>query len=120
MNRINRDTIKRIIKLSITIIIITVVIGYSIFESKDFIKGPKIEIFEPINGSSISTSTVIVKGKATRIKDLYINNRPVLIDREGNFSEYLLLLPGYNASTLSAQDRFKRTTEYKLELVYLK
>ncbi len=121
MNKIiNRENTKKILKLGTIILGFIIIIGYAIFESYDFIKGPKISVFEPLNGSSISTSSVIVTGKADRIKDLYINNRPILIDREGNFSETILLAPGYNISLLSAQDRFERTIEYKLELVYLK
>jgi heat shock protein HtpX len=30
----------------------------------------------------------------------------------------LYVLPGYNVSVISANDKFKRTTEYKMELVY--
>ncbi len=117
---INRESTKNILKFGSIILGSIIIIGYALFESYDFIKGPNIMIFEPSNGSSISTSTVLVRGQATRIKDLYINNKPILIDREGNFDETILLAPGYNISLLSAQDRFKRTIEYKLELVYLK
>jgi hypothetical protein len=117
---INRESTKKILKLSIVILGSIVIFGYAIFESYDFIKGPEITIFRPLNGSSVATSTVLIQGKASRIKDLYINSKPVQIDREGNFSEYILLAHGYNISLLSAQDRFRRTIEYKLELVYLK
>lgn len=80
--------------------------------------GPEIIIFEPRNGSTIATSTVLIRGQALRIQDISLNNRPILIDEQGNFSETLLLFPGYNVSLISAQDKFDRTIEYKLELVY--
>lgn len=66
----------------------------------------------------ISTSTVTVKGQVLHIQDVSINGRPIQIDTSGNFSEPLLLFPGYNVAVISAKDRFKRITEYKLELVY--
>ncbi len=117
---VNRENTKNIIRIGIFILGFAIIFGYALFESYDFLKGPNITITEPQNGSSVSTSSIMIVGKVERIKDLYINNKPVLIDREGNFKEIILLAPGYNISLLSAQDRFKRTIEYKLELVYLK
>lgn len=116
----NRETIKKILKTSIISVAILIVLGYAIFASHNFILGPKIVLYEPVNGSSVSTSTIVVRGLVMRIKDLTLNGKPIIIDNEGNFKESLLLSPGYNVSLLSAQDRFKRTIEYKLELVYLK
>ena len=49
-----------------------------------------------------------------------MNGKPVIVDKDGNFEEILLLSPGYNSTLFSAKDRFNRTTEYKLELVYKK
>ncbi len=48
------------------------------------------------------------------------NGRPLLIDKEGNFKETLLLLPGYNNALFVAQDKFGRFKEQNLELVYIK
>lgn len=115
---INREGTKKIIKASILLIISFVIIGYSYFASRDYIKGPEIIIFEPQNGSALSTSTVIVKGQALRIQEITFNNRPILIDEQGNFTETLLLFPGYNISVIYAKDKFDRSTEYKIELVY--
>ena len=115
---INREGTKKIVRTSITVLIVCIVLGYAYFASRDYILGPEILIFEPINGSTISTSTVKIKGQALRIQDITLNNRPLLIDEQGNFSETLLLFPGYNVSLISAQDKFDRTIEYKLELVY--
>lgn len=117
---INRDSIKSILKILGFALIIIIVIGYSYFSFKEFIAGPQLIINEPINGSLISTSTVKIIGQALHIQDITINNRPIVIDKQGNFSETLLLFPGYNVSVIYAKDRFNRTTEYKLELVYQK
>lgn len=117
---INREGIKKIFRGSVFLIIGIIIISYAYFAIKDYVKGPEISIIEPINGSTISTSTVLIKGQALRIQDITLNNRPLLIDEQGNFSETLLLFPGYNVSLISAKDRFHRTIEYKLELVYLK
>lgn len=115
---INRDGTQKILKIALFIFIITTVIVYSSFSFRDYIEGPVIIINEPLNGSTFSTSTVKIKGRVLRIQDVTLNNRPVLIDTDGNFSETLMLLPGYNVSLISARDKFNRTIEYKLEFVY--
>ncbi len=115
---INRDGVQKIIKISLFVFIILVVTIYSVISFKDYVDGPQIEVMQPINGSSIASSTTLLKGQVKRIKDVSINNRPLLIDTQGNFTYNLLLLDGYNIFIISAIDKFGRTTEYKLELVH--
>lgn len=115
---INREGTKKLVRSTIITLIVCIVIGYTYFATRDYILGPQIIISEPVNGSTISTSTIHLKGQALRIQDITLNNRPILIDEQGNFSETILLFPGYNVSLISAQDKFDRTIEYKLELVY--
>ena len=115
---INREGTKKILKFTIITFIVLIVVGYSLFASHSLISGPEIIITEPQNGVTIATSSVIVKGIASRIQDITLNGRPVFIDEKGNFTETILLFPGYNVSLFSAKDKFNRTTEYKLELVY--
>jgi hypothetical protein len=115
---INREGTKKILKIIGIAIIVIIVLGYGLFTSHSFISGPKITIYEPINGSTISTSSVEIKGTAQRIQDVTLNGRAIFIDDKGNFNETILLAPGYNVSLFFAKDKFNRTTEYKLELVY--
>ncbi len=116
----NREGTKKILKISIVSIVILVLISYALFASHSLISGPEIIVTEPVSGSTVNISSVIVKGIVLRIQDIKLNGRPILIDKEGNFSETLLLSPGYNVFLLSAEDKFNRTIEYKLELVYQK
>ncbi len=116
----NRYEFKKLIAAVIFVLITFFILGYVYFASRDYIKGPSIEITEPENGISTSTSTVKVLGKALRIKEITLNGKPLLIDKQGNFNETLLLAPGYNVSMINAIDKFNRTIEYKLELVYKK
>lgn len=116
----NRDGIKRILQISIFAVIILIVGTYIYISFKDYANGPQIIITSPENGSTIATSTVVIKGQVIHVQEITFNNKPILIDQQGNFTETLLLSPGYNIALFSAQDKFKRTTEYKLELVYQK
>lgn len=117
---INREGTKKIIKILIIATVILLIVGYALFESKSLVKGPSIIIFEPSNGTSVSSSSIMVKGQALRIKEITMNGRPISVDKQGFFNEYLILAPGYNVSILYAKDKFNRTIEYKLELVYQK
>jgi hypothetical protein len=115
---INREGNQKLLKFALFAGVTLIVLLYIYSASKDFIKGPRIIVNYPENGSTISTSTIVVKGQVFHIQDITINGRPIQIDTNGNFLEPLLLFPGYNVSVISAKDRFKRITEYKLELVY--
>lgn len=115
---INRDGIKKLLKFLLFTTMIVIVLSYTFLSFKDYLNGPIITITEPINGSTIATSTVTVIGKVSHTQEVSLNNKTLLIDTQGNFKETLLLSPGYNVSLISATDKFKRTIEYKLELVY--
>lgn len=116
----NRDDTKRLLKIITISIIVLIIVTYAFFTSLDYLKGPKIIIKEPANGSTIATSSVEIIGIASRIQNITINGKPVIIDKEGNFNEILILVEGYNVSLFKAVDKFDRTAEYKLELVYEK
>jgi hypothetical protein len=115
---INRDSIKKILQFILFTTMIVIVFSYSFFSFKDYIDGPIITISEPENGSTIATSTVEIKGKVLHTQEVSLNNKILLIDTQGNFKETILLSPDYNVALISAKDKFKRTIEYKLELVY--
>jgi capsule polysaccharide export protein KpsE/RkpR len=113
-----RQHTKRILKISLVSLVLVIVIGYTIFASHNFILGPRIILEEPQNGSTLTNSSVVIKGVAQRSQDITLNGRSILIDDQGNFKETTLLAEGYNAITLSATDKFGRKKEYRLELIY--
>ena len=95
------------------------IVGYAVFNSRLFIEGPQIIIERPANGSTITDSPLIkIKGRAYNIAYLKLNSKPIFTDEEANFSESLLLQPGYNIIQITAEDKFGRQKTNKLELVY--
>ncbi len=115
---LTRQDTKKIVKIIVFVLISLIVIGYAFFASHDFILGPIITISEPINGSTFTSPGIVIKGVVKRIQDISLNDRSLIIDHEGNFSENVLLSPGYNVFTLIALDKFGRSKEYRLELIY--
>ena len=89
---------------------------YALFESLKLILGPSITVSSPQNWSTINEESVIVVGQAKRISTIWLNDRKIYIDEQGDFKEKLLLAPGYTIITLRAEDRFGRTTKETLSL----
>jgi len=115
----NRGTTQKIFIAAVIAIIAAGLLYFIYRTSKAYISGPSITITKPSDYAAFSTSTATIVGVAARIKDITLDGRPITIDDKGNFSETILLLPGYNIETLSAHDQFGHATQKRLELVYL-
>lgn len=109
---------KKIVRRLIFTFIILLIAGYALFASHDFILGPSLSLSEPTNGASFTTPSIRIKGIVRRIQDISLNGRSITIDDKGNFNEPALLAPGYNVFELVARDKFGRSKDYRLELVY--
>jgi len=108
---------KLLLKIFVSVIVISGVIGYSYYQARDFLTGPSLTILSPQNGATVTDALVNIEGLAKNISAIALNDRPIFVDEEGVFKEQLLLLPGYNIMELTAQDRFGRTKAETLELV---
>jgi len=93
-----------------------VVIAYAYYEGRGLLYGPSIEIAG--RAMEVSEPTISIEGKAERIATLNMNGKQIPVTEEGAFSELYVLSPGYNRITLSASDRFGKTTERVIEVVY--
>lgn len=107
---------KSIIAGFFTLSIIVIAIGYGIFESRFFIKGPEIEIFEPENGADVKDSLLSIRGKAERINLLRIDGEQVLLDNQGFFETKILLSEGNNIISVFGRDKFDREIEEKITI----
>jgi len=94
--------------------------GYILFNSRIFIAGPKLSITTPASGTSFDSNLIKVTGNTENTTFISINNRPILIDEQGAFSETLLLTPGYNIIMVEAKDKFERRVTERLDLFYKK
>lgn len=107
------------IKLIITILLILFIISYGAFNARNMILGPSIEIFDPIlKESEVKENVITVKGKATNVTILSINERTISIDTKGLFEEQLLLSPGFNIIVLKGRDRFRKEIKETIKVYY--
>mgnify|MGYP001565590123 CR=1 FL=1 len=115
---ITRYGIHKLLKTFTLTLGVIIVLGYGLFATHDFVSGPSIAITEPANGSTFPASSIHIRGVVKRIQDITLNGRSITIDDKGNFNEAVLLAPGYNIFTLIARDKFGRSKDVRLELVY--
>jgi len=78
------------------------------------IKGVKIEAkIEQTKDSPLA----VISGKAEKAIYLSLNGREIFVDKDGNFSESVAMLPGFSIVTLSAEDKFGKKAEKQFEIV---
>ncbi|MEK7460160.1 MAG: hypothetical protein AAB628_01275 [Patescibacteria group bacterium] len=110
---------RKIIKLALSALGISIIIGYSYFVLEDFIRGPRIEITSPETGFSTTTPLIVISGRAIHTSVFTLNDASTTLDLKGNFSESLLLADRYNIINLKAEDRYHRVVEKRIEIVFL-
>ncbi|MEK9177837.1 MAG: hypothetical protein AAB777_01810, partial [Patescibacteria group bacterium] len=81
--------------------------------------GPEIDIFNPEDGCTATTSTITIIGQAQRVNSLSLNGKSISVDEQGNFKEEIIVFPGINIITLRAVDRFQRDVKKQLNIVGL-
>ena len=101
---------------AVTIVVVLLAV-YFFIQAKPFLSGPKISLDYPQNGQVFSESYIKIGGTVFNTKILLLNDHTILADSFGHFEENLLLAEGYNIIELSAEDRFGKITNKKLEVV---
>lgn len=92
-------------------------VWYVHFQARNFLEGPMVSLTD--------THTILhhdklipLSGTAHNIVKLTLNGQEIHTNEAGSFSHTLVLEDGYTVMTLSAQDRFGRTTSLTREYVY--
>ncbi len=111
-----RTEFAKSVRMSVLIIVIVIIVGYAAFRSLPYVRGPQIILFQPINGSTIASTTITVVGRALRINSLTMNDNPIETDESGNFKETLVVFPGVNVISFNATDQFKRMVRAELRV----
>lgn len=92
-------------------------VAYAVFQARFLIIGPQIALsIEPNNLQN--ERRIFLEGKAFNISRLWLNDRQIFTDAQGNFKEALILENGYTISTLRAEDRYGRSTTLTRSYVY--
>ncbi len=108
---------KSILRIGIISLLGLVILSYTIFQAQKIIRGPIITVYAPENGATYSQALIEINGRARNVAFIKLDDRPIYTDKDGYFSEKLLLSPGYNIIKVSGEDKFKKSTEKKLEII---
>lgn len=94
------------------------IFAFVIGNMRDMLFGAPLSIATVADGTTLSEGSLPISGKAKHARELFINGRSILIDREGNFSDLVLLSPGYNVVEVMLRDQFgkEKTERYHLVL----
>lgn len=114
----DRHATRKLLKIILISFVLLFLFGYTAYEIQRLVFGPRIEIISPQNGSLVSNPLTEVSGFAYNIKDISLNDRKIFIDETGKFNEKLLLSYGYNVFVMKATDKFGKSTEKVIEVIY--
>lgn len=93
-----------------------VIVFYAYYEGRGLLSGPVIDVHNRV--MEVSDPFITIEGTAQRIATLSMNGGAIPVTEEGVYSEPYLLSPGYNRIVLSARDRYGKTTERIIEIIY--
>jgi hypothetical protein len=118
MENISKD-LKKILKISLPLLLIIIIGSYTYYKTKDLLKGVALEIHGVSDGESFDNPLVTLTGNAKNATELTMNGRKIFIDKSANFEEKILLIPGYNILAIKAEDKFGKKVEkdYQLTLI---
>ncbi len=94
-----------------------IIVVYSVFQARNIIFGPSIDLTSPIDGETYTAALIDIKGIVHNANTFTIDDNPVLTDKNGGFDNQLLLSPGYNIIKVQAGDKFGKTTKVMLQVI---
>lgn len=109
--------IRTILKALFIFLFLCLIVVYVLFQARFLITGPEITLkSEP--STQQNERIIILEGSARNITHLWLNDRQIYTDEQGNFREELVLENGYTITTLKAKDRYGRETKVVRSFVY--
>ena len=109
---------RTLVKYWLIAVVTLLMLFFILFQARFLVTGPRIVLTEVPQGPQ-NERQVTIAGTAYNISRLWLNDRPIYTDAEGNFKEAIVLENGYTVATLRAQDRYGRTTIVSRPLVYV-
>jgi hypothetical protein len=98
-----------------TILISTLVAGFLgliVYNIKDMVFGAPLVIHTLDDGATVNDSFVPITGSSKHAQSITINGRPIGVNNKGEFSDGVVLSPGYNIVEVAETDTFGKTKQY--------
>lgn len=93
------------------LLLFLVLVFYLVFQYKDAIISPSVDISTPSENQTVSSTLVLVSGSTNPDNVVYVNGFQVSLDENGNFKKSLSVFSGKNQIDIKVVNRFNKTTE---------
>jgi len=113
-----REKTRKWLKIFVIILAIAIIFGYGGFQFRNLVLGPRIWIASPIDGEATTTQVIAVTGTIKNAAFITFDGAQIFTDENGNWSEDIVLMSGYNVLTVTAKDRFGKVATKTLHIVY--
>lgn len=89
-------------------------------EFRSFTAEPRLTLVTPSDGATVNGSEIDLVGLTDRGAEVWVNGQTVFVSAEGEFRERLVLRPGLNTVTITAENRFGKQaqTSVAIEAAY--
>jgi len=96
-----------------------VALGFWYVQSEffSFVSEPQLFISSPEDGVMTWESSVVVSGRTDASAEVFLNDEPILVDEEGEFSDRVEIGKGPNTLTFRAVNAFDRTSEKTVTII---
>ena len=113
----SHTSFRTIVKSSVLLLGFLSAAAYVAFQARFLIIGPQLQLTDE-SEQLVNQRQITLAGSAANISRLWLNDRPIFTDAQGNFKEALVLENGYTIATIRAEDRYGRETTIKRTYIY--
>jgi cytoskeletal protein RodZ len=96
--------------------ILLLFLGYLFFQYRAAFIPPSLTITSP-QADSTTSKEITVSGTADSTASVYVNNQPVTVTSNGEFSKRLTLFPGNTTISVRAENRFGKETVVQRNII---
>jgi hypothetical protein len=102
----SRKSLKSLVPKILLLVLFVFIVFYAHSRTAFLSQGVQLSVDNLENGETIGERVIELTGTAKRAIRLTLNGRELLIDEKGDFSDTLVLSPGFNTLTIEAEDKF--------------
>lgn len=106
------------VKIVVSLLILSAIIGYGLFQSNRLIEGPTITLTTPQDGSTVHNPLLTISGNAQDSAYLTLDGNKIYTNEKGDFTQKLLAAPGYTILSVTATDKYGRESTHLIHIVY--
>lgn len=116
----NEITAKKVLSAGIIILLSVLILAYALFRSRDLLFGIRLTTAGITDGMTATVPILDFSGVARHANGITVDGKTVALSEDGSWHDSLALLDGYNIVTVSATDKFGRTTTRSYRVYYKK